>query len=199
MKKATLLLALVITTLSYGQKMKVKEGSIKNLKGIEQFDLAFDYSDLEIPKYKSEEEFLKDKMAKRDEKKKGTGEKFKKSWFNDRAEKYHPMFVESFNKRFKEGQVSVSEGTESKYVMNIHTTKLYAGYNVGIVRHNAEINAEVTVYERANPSTILLKGTYKDVPGNGAFGNDYDSGFRISHCYAKLAKNVAVYILKKAK
>jgi len=43
------------------------------------------------------------------------------------------------------------------------------------------------------------KGTYKKVQGNGAFGNDYDEGFRISHCYAKLAKNVAVYILKKAK
>ena len=43
--------------------MKVSEGSIKKLKGITEFDLQFDYSDLQIPKYKSEEAFLADKVA----------------------------------------------------------------------------------------------------------------------------------------
>lgn len=200
MKKVILVLSLLIATMSFSQKMKVKEGSIKNLKGITQFDLVFDYSNLQIPKYKSEEEFLKDKMALREKKTKGSGERFKEGWFGDREKRYHPMFIESFNKRFKKEQVNIAESNEeAKYVIKVHTTWMYAGYNIGIVRHNAEINAEVTVYEKANPSNILLRGTYKKVPGNGAFGNDYDSGFRISHCYAKLGKNVAVYILKKAK
>jgi len=200
MKKTIVVLSLLIATMSFGQKMKVKEGNIKNLKGITQFDLVFDYSNLQIPKYKSEEEFLKDKMALREKKAKGSGEVFKEGWFGDREKRYHPMFIESFNKRFKKGRVTIAEGNEeAKYVIKVHTTWMYAGYNIGITRHNAEINAEVTVYEKANPSNILLRGTYKKVPGNGAFGNDYDSGFRISHCYAKLGKNVAVYILKKAK
>ena len=199
MKTKTLLFVLLIATLSYGQKMKVKEGSIKNLKGISQYDLIFDYSDLQIPKYDSENDFLKDKMAKREKKNKGSGEVFKKSWFEDRDKRYHPMFIESFNKRFKEGEVVVSIGDQAKYVMKIHTTKLYPGYNVGIVRHNAEIDALVTVYEKANPENILLQGTYKNVQGKGAMGYDYDSGFRISHCYAKLAKNIASYITKKTK
>jgi hypothetical protein len=180
--------------------MKVSEGSIKNLKGITQFDLEFDYSDLQIPKYKSEEAFLADKVAGKEKKAKGSGERWKKKWFENREERFTPMFIESFNKRFKKGRVKVENDIEdAKYVMKIHTTWMYAGYNVGIVRHNAEINTEITVYEKANPSNILLKGTYKKVQGNGAFGNDYDEGFRISHCYAKLAKNIAVYILKKAK
>jgi hypothetical protein len=200
MKKSILLVALFIATISYGQKMKVSEGSIKNLKGITQFDLEFDYSDLQIPKYKSEEAFLADKVAGKEKKAKGSGERWKKKWFENREERFTPMFIESFNKRFKKGRVKVENDIEdAKYVMKIHTTWMYAGYNVGIVRHNAEINTEITVYEKANPSNILLKGTYKKVQGNGAFGNDYDEGFRISHCYAKLAKNIAVYILKKAK
>jgi len=200
MKKSILLVALFIATVSYGQKMKVSEGSIKNLKGITQFDLEFDYSDMQIPKFKSEEAFLANKVANKEKKAKGTGERWKKKWFDNREERFSPMFIESFNKRFKKGRVKVeNDVADAKYVMKIHTTWMYAGYNVGIVRHNAEINAEVTVYEKANPSNVLLKGTYKKVQGNGAFGNDYDEGFRISHCYAKLAKNVAVYILKKAK
>ncbi|MFT5249283.1 MAG: hypothetical protein ACI93P_001009 [bacterium] len=32
---------------------------------------------IQIPKFKSEEDFLQDKMSKRDEKEPGTGEKFK--------------------------------------------------------------------------------------------------------------------------
>jgi len=200
MKKVILLVTLFIATISYGQKMKVSEGSIKNLKGITQYDLEFDYSDMQIPKYKSEEDFLADKVKGKEKKAKGSGERWKKKWFNNRKERYVPMFIESFNKRFKKGNVKVEKDLDdAKYVMKIHTTWMYAGYNVGIVRHNAEINVEVTVYEKVNPSNVLLKGTYKKVPGNGAFGNDYDEGFRISHCYAKLAKNIAIYILKKAK
>ena len=201
MKKTILLVVLfVASTVMYSQKMKVKEGDIKNLKDITAYNLIFDYSDLSIHKYDSEEAFLKDKAAKREEKEKGLGEKFKKTWFSDREEFYHPKFIESFNKRFDEKRmVKVSKGEDAKYVMKIHTTKMYAGYNVGIVRHNAEIDAEVIIYEKGNPSNILLQGTYKDVQGNGAMGYDFNSGYRISECYAKLAKNIALFILKKAK
>jgi len=200
MKKAILLFTLFLATISYGQKMKVSEGKIKNLKGITEYDLEFDYSDMQIPKYKSEEAFLADKVAGKEKKAKGSGERWKKKWFENREERFAPMFIESFNKRFKKNKVHVELNNDAaKYVMKIHTTWMYAGYNVGIVRHNAEINVEITIYEKGNPSNVLLKGTYKKVPGNGAFGNDYDEGFRISHCYAKLGKNIAIYILKKAK
>ncbi|MBL4745631.1 MAG: hypothetical protein JKY08_04625 [Flavobacteriaceae bacterium] len=199
MKKIVLILTVMCAVSSFAQKMKVTEGSIKNLKGIRQFDVIFEYHDLKIPKFDSEVAFLKEKMDKRETKNPGSGEKFKKTWFNDREERYHPMFLESFNKRFVNDMVSVTENSDASYVIKIHTTKLYAGYNIGIVRHNAEIDAIVTVYKKTDPTIILLEGTYRDVPGNGAFGNDYDSGFRISHCYAKLGKNIANYIRKKAK
>jgi len=198
-KQIAFILAFTFITFSYGQKMKVSEGNIKNLKGINQFDLIFDYSDMKIPKYDNETEFLKDKVALRERKEKGLGEKFKQTWFSDREEKYHPKFIESFNKRFKNNKVKVTENSDAKYIMHVHTTKLYSGYNVGVWRHNAEISAEITVYSKANPDKILLKGTYKNVPGAGGMGYDYDSGYRISESYAKLAKNIAYYIRKKAK
>lgn len=201
MKKQVLFIAFVMVAfVGFAQKMKVKEGNAKNLKGIFEYNLEFDYSNLQIPKYDSEEDFLADKMAKREEKEAGAGERFKKSWFRDREERYEPKFVTSFNKRFKDGEIAVDKAKGSaKYIMKIHTTKLYPGYNVGVWRQNSEIDATITIYEASNPSNILFSGSYKDVQGAGAFGNDYDSGYRISECYAKLAKEFAKYIKKKAK
>ena len=191
---------LLSTVIIYAQKMKVSDGKFKNLKGIPTYNLEFDYADVQIPKYDSEEEFLEDKMAKREEKEAGTGEKFKKSWFADRAEKYEPKFIESFNKRFEATEVRVDKDfAAAKYTIKIHTVRMYAGYNVGVVRRNAEIDAIITIYETENPSNVLLTGKYSKVQGNGAMGYDFDSGYRISECYAKLAKNIAKGIKKVSK
>lgn len=192
-------LILFLSVSGYPQKIKLKKGKFKKLKGITEYNLVFDYSNLEIPKYDSEEAFLADKMKKRDEKKPGSGKEFKQSWFNDRKERFEPKFIESFNKRFKKQEIKASKNLSSaKHTIKVHTTKMYAGYNVGIWRHNAEINVTITIYKTSNPSNILLSGTIKKVQGQGAFGNDYNSGYRISECYAKLAKVLVKYI-KRAK
>lgn len=197
MKKILILSLLLISVNAFSQRIKLKEGKFENVKGITEYNLKFDYSNLEIPKYDSEEAFLEDKMKKREKKKAGTGEAFRKSWFNDRKERYEPKFVESFNKRFKKNKIKVGKDlTSAKYTIKIHTTRMYAGYNVGVWRKNAEINATITIYETANPTNILLSGKIKKVQGKGAFGNDYNSGYRISECYAKLAKVLAKYIKK---
>lgn len=198
MKTKTLLIALFITSFIFAQKAKVLDGSFKNLKGITEYNLEFDYSDLEIPKYKSEEEFLADKMKKRDEKEPGTGQKFKDSWFADREARYEPKFIESFNKRYD--NIKVNKGLDNAtYTMKVHTTLLYAGYNVGVMRQNAKIDAVITVYKTDNPDEILLSVKYTRAEGGGAMGYDFNSGYRISECYAKLAKTLAKTIAKKAK
>ena len=200
MKNQLMLIAVLFcNTLMFSQKVKVTEGSFKNLKGISAYNLEFDYSDVQIPKYDSEEEFLADKMAKRDEKEPGTGQKFKESWFSDREERYEPKFIESFNKRFDDGEVKVGKNIGAEYTMKIHTTLLWAGYNVGVVRKNAKLEATVTVYKTDDPSQILWSANYTKVEGGGAMGYDFDSGYRISEGYAKLAKEIAKNIRKKAK
>jgi len=200
MKKQFTILFVLITALGFSQKAKVLEGDFKNLKGISEYNLVFDYTDVAIPKYKSEEEFLKDKMKKRDDKEPGTGQKFKDSWFADRENKYEPKFIESFNKRFDNEEVKVGRDLKSvEYTMRIHTTGLYAGYNVGISRKNAWINAVITVYKNDQPDKAILVVNYTKAEGGGAMGYDYDSGYRISECYAKLAKTFAKTILKKSK
>lgn len=197
MKKQFAFILLVIATVSVSaQRLKIQEGDFKNLKGITTFQVVFDYTDVKIPKFEDEAAFLKDKMDKREEKKAGDGERFKNDWFNDRPDRYHPKFIESFNKRFDDGEMAVTEDA-ADYTMEIHTSKIYPGYNVGIVRHNAEIDATFTIYKTGEKENVLFSGSYRDVQGNGAMGYDYNSGYRISECYAKLAKNIAKEFSKK--
>lgn len=198
-KQLVLFVALLFGTFAFSQKVKVVEGSFKNLKGISAYNLEFDYSNLSIPKYDSEEEFLEDKMAKREEKEPGTGEKFKQAWFNDREEQYEPRFIESFNKRFDDGEVKVGKDIGAEYTLKIHTTMMYAGYNVGVMRQNSKLEATVSVFKTDAPNQVLWKAKYTKVEGKGAMGYDFDSGYRISEAYAKLAKTIAKNIQKKAK
>lgn len=182
------------------QKGKIQEGDWKNLKGITKYNLVFDYSNLEIPKYDNEEEFLKDKMKKREDKEAGAGERFKESWFADRENRYEPKFIESFNKRWKENEIVVDRDfDEAEHTIKIHTTFLYAGYNVGVMRQNSKVDAILTVYKNDAPDKVLFEIKYTKAEGKGAFGNDFDSGYRISEAYAKLAKTFAANLKKKTK
>ena len=168
---------------------KVSKGSFKNLKDITEYNVEFDYNGLTVDKFKSEEEFLADKMKKREEK--GKDEDFKTSWFGDRQARYEPKFLESFNKRF-DGKVKADKGlTTAKYTMVVKTTWIHPGFNVGVTRSDAKINATITVYETANPSNVLLEVSYEKIHGEGAMGYDFNSGYRISEGYAKLAKELA--------
>ncbi|MBF4471251.1 hypothetical protein [Flavobacterium sp. HJJ] len=196
MKKIVFAL-LFVSSIMTAQDMDVVKGDFKNLKGITEYNLTFDYSNLKVDKFDTEEAFLLDKMKKREEK--GTDDDFKKSWFADRENRYEPKFIESFNKRFDKGEVKVGKDlTTAKYTMNVKTSWIYPGYNVGVMRQNAKIDVIITIFETANPSNVLASIQYEKVPGNGAMGYDYNSGYRISESYAKLAKEIATHIKKKA-
>lgn len=199
-KQISLLVMLFCTVFIFAQKSKVQEGDWKNLKGIAKYNLVFDYSNVEIPKYDSEEEFLKDKMAKRDEKEPGSGERFKESWFSDREKYYEPKFAESFNKRFDDGEIKVARDFDSAdYTMKIHTVFMYPGYNVGMARQNSKIDTVISVFKNDAPDKVLFSVKYTKAEGKIAFGMDFNSGQRIAEAYAKLAKTLASDISKKAK
>ncbi|WP_378187616.1 hypothetical protein ACE939_04610 [Aquimarina sp. W85] len=200
MKKIAILVLVLTTTIVSAQKRKDKEGDIKNLKGISAYNLVFDYENLKVDKFDTEEEFLKDKMDKREKKEAGKGTEFKENWFADRENRYEPKFIESFNKRFDAKEMKADKNlTEATHTMKIKTTWIYPGYNVGVMRQPAKLNATISVYANDNPDKILYKADYIKALGNGAMGYDFNSGYRISESYAKLAKTLAFHIKKKAK
>lgn len=201
MKKLMLLVAFCISMLATAQKVTILSGDFANLKGISEYNLSFDYEALRVDRL-SEEEFLAEKMKKRE----GNGKDiaFKKNWIADRSNRYEPKFVESFNKRFKKGAVKAGKNLDAaKYTMQIKTIWIHPGFNVGVMHNSALLNMIVSVVETANPANILLSAKYEKVGGKGVFTPigfmDYNAGYRISEGYAKLAKTIAANIKRKIK
>ncbi|MEW5674684.1 hypothetical protein ABGT15_00030 [Flavobacterium enshiense] len=189
MRKIVIIALLLLSGVMIAQNKRILSGDFKNLKGITGFNLVFDYTNLKVDKFETEEAFLEDKMKKREAK--GTAEDFKKSWFLDREERYEPKFIESFNKRF-DGKIKADKNLSSaKYTAKIQTLWIYPGYNVGVVRQPSKLNAIIKIFEIENPDNVILSVGYEKVLGDGAAGFDYNSGYRISEAYAKLAKEFA--------
>ena len=83
--------------------------------------------------------------------------------------------------------------TSAKYTLIFKTTSIEPGYNIGISRKNAQIDAEIWIVETANKSNKVATFTINNVPGGTAFGYDFDTGLRISEAYAKAGKSLGKF------
>ena len=174
-------------------QMKVMLGDFKNLKGIATYNVTFDYTDLQVHGFDSEDAYLQDKMAKR-ETKEGEAENFKENWYSDRTNKYEPKFIEYINNRFEKGEIQVGRNNDAPYTMYIKTTWIYPGYNVVAGKEPAKISATITISESANPGNILLVVDFKRSIGLEPGTFEFDQGYRIAGAYEKLAKNMVIQL-----
>ena len=187
-------LAILMTFTMVAQKGKVVQGKWKSLDGIEQFDLKFDYSNVEIPEFDKEEDYINQKMKEKDEDEPGQGVIWKKRYLADRENHFEPKFIESFNKR---GDQKVSKSSEnSTHILKVTITKSYNGWNVGVMRKAARIDATISIYKKEENTPIFMVN-YENVRGADAMGFDFESHLRVAEAYAKLAKSFMSDFKKK--
>ena len=192
MKKLLLFAIMIMAGATFAQKIKIVEGSLDALKGATVIQTQFGYSNMVIGKDGlSEAEYIVKKKGEYNAKEAGRGDKWEISWKEDRANRFEPKFNELFEKTG-----SLSTKGASKYTLIFNTTRTEPGWNVGIMRQSAKIDAEVLVVETANPSTIIAKLTVMNAPGQDAMGYDFDSGLRIQEAYAKSGKELGKMIAK---
>jgi hypothetical protein len=190
LKSALLLCLMAGLSLSVlAQKIKKKEGSLDVLKNETSINVEFTYDDLSVGKYKKEQDYIDAKTAEYNKKEPGRGDNWAKSWIADRENRYEPDFIKLFTEN---SGMSVSD--KGKYTLIFHTTSIEPGFNIGITRKNAYIDAEVLIVETANKSNVIAKISVDNSPGRTAFGYDYDTGERISEAYAKAGKSLGKYI-----
>ncbi len=199
MKKTLLLLSMfAIIFGSYAQKIKQTKGKLAFLKGQTELSVSFEQSkDLKVGKY-TQEKYIKVKVDKANDKEPGAGEKWLSSWNADPEKNYYPKFMELINEVLNKDGITVSENnSKAKYEMIVVTTFIEPGYNVGVSRKNAYTNLEVKFVEIDSPDNILAMFTIQKSPGRTAFGSDFDTGTRIAESYAKAAKELGQYLIKK--
>ena len=182
----------VLSLPSQAQKIRLLEGDLSVLKGQTSMGAQFTYEDMRVGKFDKEEDYISNKVASYDKKEPGRGETWAKEWVGDRKSRYEPKFKELFEKH--------SEMTilpKAKYTLIFKTNYTEPGYNVGVMRHSAEINAEVWIVETANPANVIAKLSIEHAPGKDFMGNDYDTGERIAESYASAGKALGKFIRKK--
>ena len=193
MKKILLVTILNIVVLTgFSQKVRLVAGSLLPVKGQRVILTEFNYDNMVISKDEiPEQDYVKRKKRDYDAKEPGRGDKWEKAWIADRKTRFEPKFNELFSKH-----ANVAIAGESKYKLIFKTIMTEPGWNVGMVRVPARINAEAFIVEIDNPSNVIARFTIMNAPGRDAAGFDYDTGYRLQEAYAKSGKEIGQLIAK---
>lgn len=194
MKTSLFAIFLLLSITVYSQKVKLVSGSLAPLKGEPGLNVEFTYDNMTVGDDLSEKEYVDKKKRAYNEKEPGRGDKWEQAWFADRTNRFEPNFIELFVK-YSQKKVTA----DGKYTLIFNTTRTEPGFNVGVARKSARIDAKVQIVETANRSNIIAHLIVDNAPGRGAGGYDFDSGFRIEEAYAKSGKEIGKLIVSLTK
>jgi len=195
MKNLFLITFITLSMTAYGQKIKVVEGDLSIFKGQKGVNTEFTYDNMSVGKFADEASYIAKKKEDYDKKEPGRGDKWEEAWISDRKERFEPQFRELFSKYSE--MTTVDEN--APYTLIFKTVKTEPGWNIGISRSPAFIDAEVWITETQNPNKVLAKVTITKSPGRDAMGYDYETGARLQEAYAKAGKELGAYIRKQTK
>lgn len=198
MKKVitTFLLLSCIATLSFAQSIVLTSGSVDFIKDQKVIDFSFSYEEMLVGKL-TEQEYVDKKTSEYNKKEDGKGEEWKKAWYGDRTERFEPKFLELFDKYMSE--VGIAAGTEgAKYRIEINTDFTEPGWNVGVMRQNASVDLSCKV-KNIETGEQVASIRIRNASANNFWGTDFTSGYRVQETYAKAGRELAKFLIKKAK
>lgn len=179
-----------------GQKFKTAEGSLQNIKGIESYNILFEYSqDLKITDKKTEEDFLEYQYAKRERRSIGSGKEFKKLWFGNRISRYQPLFISEFNNfKLRNRHIIITPNSQTAdYTMVITILLIYPGYDVGVWEEKSELEAKFTIYKNTATSDVLYSTETIKIQGKSG-GDEFE---RVMTAYGELGRWSSKHFCRK--
>lgn len=196
MKKILMLLSF-LACFVYANAVKSHEkGNVSVLKGADKVNIKFTYDDM-IVGGMSENAYMDKKVSEYNSKKAGRGDEFAKVWEKNKQDVYPINFIELFEKGT--GIKCDSKNTNEEYTLIVNTTFFEPGFNVGVVRRNAEISVVVKIVKTSDPENVIAETTLLNCPGRTATGYDFDVASRVSEAYAKAGKEYAKIVKKATK
>jgi hypothetical protein len=203
--------ALVAGLHGLGQKIKLEDGDLSPLKSEKTIAFAFTYDSMMIgsgkesghhpphppgPGHSHGQMTEADYVAKHTEdynkKSPGKGDEWAKAWKDDRESLYEPAFTKEFEK-----YGSLQPDPKSKYTLIFKTTNTEPGFNIGFMRHNAEISGVAWIVETADKSHVIAKISVINAPGGNFFENDYATDERIATAYGEAGRGLGYFIKGK--
>ncbi|MGB5554152.1 MAG: hypothetical protein WBM83_05785 [Flavobacteriaceae bacterium] len=200
MKTTISLIALLVCTATFAQKMKIVNGGFDYLKGQTEVNVEFVYDNMKVMKENfTEAEYIAKRSADLEEKTKGKGTSWEKVWSTSKELIWNPKFLELMNRYFDEDHgITFGENfNDAKYTLIVETVWAYPGWDAGIMKQPAKVTTNLKFVESANRSNVLAEVTSENAPGD-QYGNNFSNESRMGEGYAKTAKSLAKLILKEA-
>jgi len=205
--------AIVLSCGLYAQSFKMT-GNLNFLKSESEIGVIFTENGLRIGKM-TEADYINKKVSEYNVKRAGRGDKWLAAWQNDKETRFYPKFIELFNKRLKNKQLTIGDG--GRYLMIVNTDFIEPGFNKGAARRNIIIdndNDNVSISVRKadrknsvvnltirfiNPNTNeeLAVIIVKRASANDFWGTDFDDAYRIQESFGKAGRELAKFLIKK--
>jgi hypothetical protein len=199
----------LITAKGFSQKIKLEDGDLSPLKTEKTLAFAFKYDSMMIGssghghpgpphppghshEQQTEAEYVAKKTEEYNKKSPGKGDEWAKAWKDDRETLYEPGFTKEFEK-----YSGLQPDPKAKYTLIFNTTNTEPGFNIGFMRHNAEVSGIAWIVESANTSHVIAKISVINSPGGNFFENDYATDERISTAYSEAGRGLGYFIKGK--
>ncbi|MGZ3884288.1 MAG: hypothetical protein ACXVPQ_06240 [Bacteroidia bacterium] len=177
----------------------LQSGDVKTLDKVTKVNITYEYKDMGVGAFRSEEDYINKKYKDLEEKEKGKGDEFKANWEKGKTEKYPEHFEELFNK-YGEKDLSMTgsrNNTSADCNLIVKTTFIEPGYNVGFSKKPAFIDVEFVFTDKSGKE--LVRFFVKNAVGSNMSGFDYDVSSRVKESYGKAAKMLVGGIKKERK
>lgn len=190
------LLALAAVLQVKAQKTKLEEGAFKAIRKEKALLLEFDYNGMKVKK-QSEKDYLEERKVKLNEKESGLGDKWSKSWFEDRGARFEPAFERAFDSSTNDLFTASRNNKSARFKLVIQTVMTDPGYIQSVTKQVGFIDTYITLYDSQKEGKVIAKLHIWDVTSDTYGKTDHDTSTRLTEAYAKLGKEVAEYIVKK--
>lgn len=205
-----IILGIILLPSSQLSAQKLKSGDLSVLKGQKMINIAYDYSKMEVGKFKTENEYVKKGTDDRNTKKPGTGDDWAAKWNSGKTEKYQPTFEESFNDQVKDCGFILKPDQAATYTLLVHTNAMEVGVETVVMgsAKSAAIKLLVDIVESSSPEKVIaviemeakpksnMRMSVGGVPVNKEV---YDPTLRVSECYETAGKQIGKMICKELK
>ena len=179
------------------QKVKIKEGSLKFLKGQTELNFVFDYEGM-LVEGEPEEVYIQKKYKDEEEDSAGAGDKWLTAWqTTDRKNVYEVKLLKYFNMQMGQFHLKGSRNNnEAPYTATIRTIDIET---VGDLFTATELTVEIIITER-NSSKTLARISISEASGNYFdYAMAIKDNLRIADAYRDVGEQLAGLIIKAIK
>ena len=187
---AVLLLAL-ITMSTTAQRIRLIEGNLSALKNEKDLNTEFTYENMKVGKYDKEEDYVAKRRKNIIKKKLVRVMPGHKTGLMTGMPALNQNSMNCFRK-------PVISPPARKRMPNtpliFKTTFTEPGFNIAVMRRNAELNGEAWIVETANKGNVIAKISVDKALGRTYGGYDFDTGGRIAEAYADAGKALGRFV-----